>query len=54
MEALVKSHKKKLKTSFPKSEKMLLRCVSIPINCKMKNNFPFIVRKSIEKVLKFN
>jgi len=54
MEALVKSHKKKLKNSFPKSEKILLRCVSIPINCKMKNNFPFIVRKSIEKVLKFN
>ena len=31
------SHKKNLKNAFYTSEKILERCVSIPINCKMSN-----------------
>ena len=47
MKELSTSHKNKLHSSFPKSEKLLNNCVSIPISCKMKKNIPEIIKKSL-------
>ena len=52
MKELSNSHKNKLYSSFPKSEKLLNNCVSIPISCKMKKNIPDIVRKSLLTTLR--
>ena len=54
MPELSSSYKKSLKVSFPKSEKILLKCVSIPINCKMEKNVPIIIKNSIKRVLKLD
>ena len=54
MKELSDSHKGKLKISFPKSERLLKKCVSIPINCKMKKNIPLNIKNSLTKTLKLN
>ena len=54
MKELSKSHKYNLLKSFPKSENILKKCVSIPINCKMKKDVPLLIKKSLVKAHKKN
>ena len=51
MGELSKAHNYKLLKSFPKSENILKKCVSIPINCKMQKNVPILIKKSFKKAL---
>jgi 8-amino-3,8-dideoxy-alpha-D-manno-octulosonate transaminase len=51
MHELEKANKKKLYYSFPKSENILSRCISIPINCKMSKSLPNIIYSIVNKTL---
>jgi 8-amino-3,8-dideoxy-alpha-D-manno-octulosonate transaminase len=51
MKKLSIAHNNGLNKSFPKSEKLLNKCVSIPINCMMNKNIPNIVKKSLIETL---